>query len=439
MIGLGPRNHGYHQVYGFRRGLEYLRSRGADYDYLVGSQIDAKRLAPYRMLFINLVSAERAPFLVSEIAAIKAFVSGGGSLMVITDHSNCYYHAYKLQPLFTELDIESRTHTACDVAPHTLGSGNTWLAVEMFREHPVTIGLQCLGIQTGGCVDPLFAVALTSDRSWADHWSTDSYGEKNGPGFCGNFCRDSDEEGGPLGVVMAKQFGQGRIVVVADQNVFGDAFLNYADNYRLWLNAFVWLLDDERLRQVEPYHRWRVLRVTFHEQYSRAAFGATDREGFFHAFALLSREQWAFANNRPVEDCELVVFAHNDYALPADNFAAVVCHLRRGRNVLLLSEGAKALSDRSGVVGRLQAAVGPSQPARRTNAGQKFLQFPGCGGVFVLGAKTPVDNTQLTAPEREPDFDVPRREEQLLQAVREALPEPAPARQASAASSRPRR
>ena len=424
-VGLGPEVFEYHKTTGYRRLFEYLRSRGVVCDRVTEGRLDAQRLARCRLLFINLVSAERPPFLVSEIAAIRSFVHEGGSLLVITDHSNCYFHAHRLQPLFAELDLQSFTSTACDEPPHLLGNGKGWITVTRFKPHPVTAGLKCLALQTSGCVDPRFAVATTSPRSWADAWSTGLYGEENAPGFCGNFSRDPGEPPGPLGVVLARQLGRGRIVVVADQNMLGDCFANYADNCQLWLNAVAWLLGRESLGRVQPYLEWRSPRILCYEPYDHPAFGMPDSDGCYNAWVLLSRSWWTFANDRVSDPWDLLVFAFNDGELPAKAASAVAAHLARGKNVLVLNAHGDALDDASGVVGQVLKAAGVARPERRVQAGKLIFQLPAAGAIHVLGPDRLLDNWVLPPPIRPPTAAEKPRIEELLGAVRDALAAPA--------------
>ncbi|MHB8902636.1 MAG: hypothetical protein ACYC6Y_28080, partial [Thermoguttaceae bacterium] len=227
MIGLRPGIYDYHVIFGFRHGIEYLESRGVGHEYASDGRITPERLAARKLLLINLVSAEREPFLVSEIVAIRNYVEEGGSLLVVMDHSNCYFHSHRLKPLLTELGIEAFVDTSCDVPPQTLGTGNGWLRITNFSSHPITNGLRCLGFQTGGRLDPRYSVAWTSDRAWADEWAIGIYGNTSDIGNYGNFTRDDHEPLGPHGVVLAKEHGRGRIVIVGDQNMWGDAFINY--------------------------------------------------------------------------------------------------------------------------------------------------------------------------------------------------------------------
>ncbi len=418
--GLRPHEYDYHRVHGHRWAFEYLRSRGVRVDYHREGRLHDRRLASCDALFIGLVSAERPPFLVGEIAAIRAFVHRGGSLVVITDHTNCYYHAWRLMPLFEELGLATFTDAACDEPPCTLGSGNGWIAVRRFVKHPVTIGLECIAPQTGGCVDPRFAVAWTSDRAWADAWTIAPFGEGSSPGFFGNFGRDPGERSGPLGVVAAKEFGKGRIVVVGDQNIFGDVFLNYADNYRLWLNAMAWLLDTEGLRDPTLYVRWKSPRLLLYEQYDRTAWGADDNSGCHFAQALLGRHYWAFANDRLTEPWDLVVFPDSDRRLRPEGVEAVAAHLRSGKNVLFLNTEYVA-GDAEVALGQILKAVGATSPKAKTGGGKWTIDVPKGGQIHVLAMDSAFDNTTLAPPHRTPNTAQAKRAKALLDAVEGAL------------------
>ncbi len=419
--GLRPGEHDYHHLHGYHRALEYLRNRGVPLEFHRQGRLDASRLASCGLLFINLVSAERPPFLVGEIEATGQFVAQGGSLLVITDHTNVYYHTYRLMPLFEQLGLESFTDAACDAPPWTLAAGSGWIAVERLAQHPVTSGLECIALQTGGCVDPRWAVAWNSPPSWDDACTNPRFGENAVPGFCGNFRRDPGERSGPLGVVLARTFGRGRIVVAGDQNMFGDVFLCYADNYRLWLQAVAWLLDTPALAQSEPFRQWKSPRVLLYEDYRRAAWGADDGSGCHFAFVLLGRHYWTFANSRLEEPSDLIVFADNDRPLPQRPLQAALAHLRSGKNVLILN-AEHSPGDDSVLLGQMLAALGLTYPAGRARQGLLTLSVAGGGTIGVLGIDTPIDNTTIARPEQPPDPQQAARQDLLLDAVRRLLP-----------------
>jgi hypothetical protein len=247
------------------------------------------------------------------------------------------------------------------------------------------------------------------------------FGENSPLGFFGNLRHDPGEAQGPLGVVLARQFGKGRIVIAADRNMLGECFINYADNYRLWLNALAWLLEEDRLRDPAPYERCRTPRLVCYERPADAAFAMPDIQGCYNAWVLLNRYWWTFANERLADPCDLIVFAFNDVDLPADAAAAVAAHLRRGKNVLILNAESFTLEEESGVVGQVLKALAPLQPVRHTRRGKLIFQTPAAGAIHVLGPDKVLDNGKLSPPTRAPNAAEKAQNEALLEAVRDAL------------------
>ena len=436
MIGLKPDVYEYHLQSGFRRGFEYLNQRGLGTHYESIGPITPGMLSKYRLLFLNLVSAEREPFTVDEIKAIKDYIENGGSMLVITDHTNCYYHSHRLKPLFNELGLKSYTSTACDVPPNTLGTGNGWIMISRFAQHPVTRGLRGIGFQSGGCADQDTAVAFTSPESWADEWQTGSYGEENAPGFYGNFERDPGEKNGPLGVVAAKELGRGRIVVVGDQNIFSDTFINYADNYRLWLNIMAWLLHDESLTDAGRYETSQSSpRIVFYEQYDRPMFGSDADQGYFNAMCLINRHYWTLAIDRLPEYADLLVLADDRYVLPKPMLDQIVRHLLSGKNILILhgeTETPAATADQSPpqqVPTHRQIAEAMAAHTTKTtvssrqgkNITQYHTQTGPVGAVHILTGNTLYDNTTIPKPTVKPPIDVQHLTGRLMMMIHEAL------------------
>jgi hypothetical protein len=386
----------YHRTFGFRHAFDYLKSRGVQVDEISSGRLDDTTLAPYRMLFVNLVSADLPPFRVSEITALKSYLHAGGSLLLITDHSNCYYHAYKLLPLLEELGLEVYMESATEEPPLTLGDGNAWIMVRDFVPHPVTAGLQILGMQTAGTVDGRYAVARTSPASWGDLWQVHPYGEGDVMGLFGNWEQDKGERNGPLGVVLAKEVGRGRVVVVADQNMLGNPFINYADNYRLWLNSVAWLTGAESLAEPQPYREWRSPRITAYEQYSSAAFGQSRSGGYNQLGESLCDRLWMFTTDDLSGPQDLIVFAHDAYGLPENVLADLVQHVRSGRNAVMLGEAPSVPSEEVSVIRQICGRLGA--PALRVKNSISTYSWPGAGHLAVLP-----DNTVFRNPMKKQD------------------------------------
>ncbi|MGL6193690.1 MAG: DUF4350 domain-containing protein [Thermoguttaceae bacterium] len=449
-VGLRDGDYEYHKISGFRNGFEFLKSQGAEITRLNEGIISEKTLEKCDLLFINLVSAEKQPFLVSEINAIVKFVENGGSILIITDHSNCYFHSHILQPLLTELDIQSTRDTACDRTGNTLSSGNGWLKISRFEKHPLTDGTRFLGIQTGGSVDPRFAVAWTSDVAWSDDWYCTPYIEDVSSGFYGNFTPDPEEPVGRLGVVLAKNFGKGRIVIIADQNMLSDTFLNYADNYRLWLNTISWLLQDESLKNPIPYLNWQVEKppIWVVENFEQPLFGSDDQNGLYNTWVVLNRNFWPFAYDRlpPIsqpgnnQDKEKDKTKNNKtgsvsakkfepvYVIIPDGYAEhaeetvndLVAHLKKGKNILVLHTDQDVLLRPKSVVCKIIAKLDqkPDKVKAEKNGDLQSIKLPNCGSIDLFGGLVLFDNLKIPSPTSLPTGEEQKRIERLLNAIK---------------------
>lgn len=306
----------YHLLASPSRAAQALVAMGCKVDVQLTTW-DSEALKDVDLLVLNLVSADRPAFLVSEISAIRDYVRGGGGLILITDHTNCYFHNQVLEPLCQQLDIKLSQHTACEQPPRTLAQGSGWILVDSFREHPIAQDVEFLGLQTGGTVDDRYGIAWTSPMAWADNARVPMYGEGKDMSFTGNFHRDPDEALGPIPVLAAKEFEKGRIVVLGDQNAIGGLFLNYADNRRLWLQSALWASGKntdslQRLEKglaAEPDRTlvWCVEPLAELDFY----WGSTDREEYYHAFGLLNKHADARATHRDLMQAEWMIIPSN--------------------------------------------------------------------------------------------------------------------------------
>ncbi|MCP4805412.1 MAG: hypothetical protein GY913_13680 [Proteobacteria bacterium] len=202
-------------------------------------------------VFINLVSGDNPGFRHSEVLALESFVRHGGGLVLITDHTNCYFHAEMLQELSDAFGFDIWPNTASD-----RGDGNrlsprsvAWIRVRPSEvEHPVTRDVDIAGWMNGGVVKPhddseLDGLMQNSAEGWAD--LLDPYKKAESSGFTGNLKWDDDELAGPHSVVLAGRHGQGRVVVLADQNAWGSTLVGYEDNSRLFANALGWAMGTD--------------------------------------------------------------------------------------------------------------------------------------------------------------------------------------------------
>ena len=423
-VGLEPGNHDYHSLFGLKDVIDYLERSGLRLHEATEGVVDERTLAGVDTLFINLVSDNLPPFLVEEISAVRAFVAQGGNLLVITDHSNCYHHSHKLAPLFSVLGIKLYNESALEAPPRTAGPGPGWIIIDHFLDHPITRGLAAISFHAGGTVDSRGAVATLSENGWGDLWATTDYGEgaldAGNRGNYGNFERDENERKGKLGVVLARQVGAGKVVVVGDQNIFGNIWLRYADNYKLLLNILSWFAGDEALRSRSRFIESLPARVLLLEHYAHARFGDYGDQGFYHAFCELGRYFTPFARATIDHDYDLVIIPELDVDLGDAELAGLRAHLREGRSLLFFGHEGQ-LGDRNR---RLHAQLvdGLALKDRRETPDRIDYEYDGAGAVVVYRYGEHFGNAALNPPSVPPEGEQFGRAAELVGLVRSLLP-----------------
>ncbi len=405
----------YHRLYSFHRAFEGLKARGVRVEkYDSKNPITSEVLCRCKTLFMNLPSADKEPFLVSEITAIRDFVKSGGSLFLITDHTNCYFHQSRLTPLLHELDVEPQHYGVCD-KDYSLGSsGFGWIYIDKFEEHPVTKGLRQIAFQTGGGVDPRFAVAWSGSNSWRDAPIMPIYGEAD-VAFFGNFAPDPNEPIGPSGVVLAKEFQKGKIVVVGDQNLFSAFFLHYLDVYRLWNNSFAWLLDRPELADVAQYvQSLKENRlVVCWEELARGAprFGDPDPKGYYNVYTALCRYYNVFcvANDDPELTPDLTIILHGGNNYSPQGFSYAYKRLLEGKTLVVIDPQDAVLDDESSELAILVKKLADeadvdvkSSSANHETTGKRFVErveLTNGGQIALVRGRDSFDNGSVPQPE----------------------------------------
>jgi hypothetical protein len=288
-------NYNYQGAYGYHRAFEHLTDNGYQWRSIRTLPLSQARLEGFDVLFINLVDENRPDFTTEEHRLIVDWVEDGGGLFVIADHTNVYYHAQRINPFLEPMGIEVGYHTALDEPPEYSVAGTAWIMVFDFASHWVTRGVEMVSLQTGGPIFGDHGVGFTSDDSFGDYWD-----ESSGTGFYGNWRHDGDdalEPRGPLPVVAAREYGQGRVVVVGDQNIFGDAWLHFGNNFELFMNSIQWLagLEDE-----PPLRASRLsgLNIGVELVYDEFGVGRNTNDGYYVFFVNLNRDSEVSASGR---------------------------------------------------------------------------------------------------------------------------------------------
>lgn len=337
-----PGLNNYHLLSNLSRASKALEALGWE-SRLQLSPWDSKSLRTTDLVVINLPSADLPPFLVSEVLALRTYVENGGGMIVIIDHTNCYFHQHVLGSLFAELDITLWNETACDRIPYKLASGNAWLRVTNFSDHPVVQGIHALGVETSGVTDSRFGIAWTGPKGWGDLGRVPKYGEGADVGFFGDFQQQPHERTGALPVVAAKEFGKGKIVVIADQNLVGSMFLSYADNRKLWVQAASWASGRELTRTIDAYGEQADADRTVVWCYepigmNKAYWGSSDPDRLYHAYGLLSKHAEPYATDQEVPQATWLILP-DDVLLESSEVKSLTNQFVQSpkRNLLILS------------------------------------------------------------------------------------------------------
>lgn len=327
--------YGYQGVHGYARLFDHLDAHGYPWTATRTMRIDDSLLEGFSVLFVNLLHENYPDFEAEEIAAIHRFVQAGGGLFVIADHSNVYRHAERLEPLLSPMGISVGYQTALD--PQAV-AGAAWILVRNLSAHPTNEGIELVSFQTGGVLDTELGTAFLSEDGFGDFWD-----EENTEGFYGNWTFDGDEALEPRGadtaVIAAAEFGEGRVFVVGDQNIYGDVWLHFADNFAHALNGFEWLAKQDGVAQV-PLRDAPAKGLDLGVELERAAFslgqGGGDR--YYGLYHHLNRHQGVTARAESdlsrARDAWILPTPREDYA-EAD-IANLQAHLQAGRRVVML-------------------------------------------------------------------------------------------------------
>ena len=341
----------YQGTYGFYRLFEHLERH--DFPWAPTDEpLSTPRLTPYDILFINLVHDRMPDFTDDEVEAIQEFVADGGGLFVIGDHTNVYRHAERINPILEPMGLEMMYHTVTDQPPVYSVSGLGWIMVFDFADHPINDGVEMISFKTGGpvaAVDPDDDLAMTSEESFADFWNPD-----NDEGYYGNWKQGDDEElepSGPLSVASATEYGDGRAVLVGDQNIFGDAWINLGHNFDFATNAFEWLAGREDTDEPMRDQPRRGHNIAFESDVNYFQVARNAPKGYYTTFVETNRNEAVTARATPSleldntdtlmlvsSDIEFDVHELNDRAYTDDQLDEIQGFLSDGGRVVISFE-----------------------------------------------------------------------------------------------------
>lgn len=162
------------------------------------------------------------PFTAQEIAALESFVKNGGNLLVLLHIS------FPVAELTSSFGIVVSNFTIGETTGLIENKSQDFL-VTKFGQHATTAGVEKMAVfGTWGLManEPAKVVASTSAKAWADVNRNRTF--------------DKDEPTQEFGIVAVRNFGKGKVAVVADDAPFANQFIGGVDNRRLAENILKW-------------------------------------------------------------------------------------------------------------------------------------------------------------------------------------------------------
>lgn len=205
------------------RAADLLRSRDFSVASTDGTPL-AERLADSAVLVIahpsdpkwEATTGEGEPrFSTEEIDAIEAFVDAGGGLVVLGETEQEKY-GNNVNELVGRFGLEIENSTVQDYEHHHDGAPS-WVLAELVRD---------------GDVDLLARVEQ------ACFYRAGTLAVQNGSRVIARTTQSASPPGAALAAVAER--GEGRIVVLADSDLFGDDCITALDHEALWLNLIYW-------------------------------------------------------------------------------------------------------------------------------------------------------------------------------------------------------
>jgi hypothetical protein len=155
------------------------------------------------------------PLTSDELSAIDNFVKNGGGLLILGDCNYNYgsdEYGY-LNTLSKKFGITFNSDTVVD-PDDSVASHHKKIVIHDFADQYITLGTGEIKYVWGSSLTvtpPAQALAFSDDDSWADRNK--------------NSMLDSTERRGPLPVVAASEFGQGRVVAIGEKRLLNNAQL----------------------------------------------------------------------------------------------------------------------------------------------------------------------------------------------------------------------
>jgi len=161
----------------------------------------------------------------SEIEALADYVHSGGGLVVLAEHEHDKYGT-NLNDLLTRFGLRIRHDAVVDPTDNHNGVA-AWVRPSISKEiRPLVTKVENIILYRAGVVE--MADALPGDTDFPEGFAV---------------IASSSQTASPANapVIVAAKYGAGRVVVVADSDLFGDDSVADADHLQLFANLVTWV------------------------------------------------------------------------------------------------------------------------------------------------------------------------------------------------------
>lgn len=203
-----------------------------------------------------VIAGPKRDLLPGEIAALEAYLKGGGALLALLDPARLP----RLGEFLARFDVQVGDDVIVDRSNQLLGTEALVVRVASYRMHPSTaqndVAALLVGARTVETTTPGGAVQVVAISDGTSCWATPEVE----PALRGEFTyREGRDRAGPLPLMVAaslrgsKPNGHGgRLFVVGDSDFASDAYIDLLGNRDLFLNSISWLTDEEALIARRP-------------------------------------------------------------------------------------------------------------------------------------------------------------------------------------------
>lgn len=242
---LDQNTYSYYELTSWHSLLKALGCTGVSSDLLLEGRLTRSLLDDYELLCLFFPEHPAPPLSLKEMDALEGWVRAGGGLFIVGEHHNAGYSSERLNPLLARFGM-ALPYGSVEDGANAFSSGS-WHKCFDFVDHPVTRGVRAVGVRTTGAItvqsshsDRPVGLMASSSSAFLDKWNP-----QVPPAFTGDQTRQPDEPEGPFFEMAAATPARGRVVVVADHNVFDNLTVRYVDNLKLALQAWNWLAGEK--------------------------------------------------------------------------------------------------------------------------------------------------------------------------------------------------